>query len=165
MPPPTSNTLHPQAQARAAVVVKPSSGTIATMSEARRLIKTAALLRGAPRRGGACEVMVVVDMVAPIGFVRRDAAGRRRACGRTMKVKEADAIPNMIARSEFEVDAEAGGLDDEIGRALQRIGSPCGVGDRAESVGGAGEAREQVLDLEGPVVGPGVFPSGAGGPA
>jgi hypothetical protein len=57
----------------------------------------------------------VVDMVAPIGLVRRDAAGRRRACGRTMKVKEADAISNMIARSEFEVDAEAGRLDDEIG--------------------------------------------------
>jgi hypothetical protein len=52
MPPPTSNTLHPQAQARAAVVVRPSSGTIATMSEARSVMKAQALRRGAWRCGG-----------------------------------------------------------------------------------------------------------------
>ena len=75
MPPPTSNTLHPQAQARAAVVVRPRSGTIATMSEARKVMQAAAFRRGARRRGGGCEVLVVVDMVAPIGFARRDAAG------------------------------------------------------------------------------------------
>src|SRR5580700_1069178 len=106
MPPPTSNTLHPQAQARAAVVVKPSSGTIATMSEARNVTKATALRRGAWRRRRVRGDMVVVDMVVPIGFVPRNAAGRRRACRRAMKVK-AGAILNMIARSELEVDAEA----------------------------------------------------------
>jgi hypothetical protein len=79
-----------------------------------------AFRRSARRRGGDWEVLFVVDMVTPIGFARRDAA-ERRACGRRNKVDAAVAASNMFAPSELEVHADAGGLDDEVSRTLERI--------------------------------------------
>jgi len=74
-PPPTSNTLQPQAQARAAVVVKPTSGTTATMIMTKNVIKAAAIRPGERRRRRDCVVAMMVDMITPIGLARRDAAG------------------------------------------------------------------------------------------
>ena len=68
---------------------------------------------------------MVVDMAAPIGLAHRDAAGRRHARRRAMRV---NAGSNMTGsrRSEFEVHAGAGDLDDEIARTVERIGAAAG---------------------------------------
>ena len=73
--PPTSNTLQPQAQARAAVVVKPTSGTKASMIVAMNVIAAAAIRPLRRRRAGAGVLVMVVDMVSPIRLTRGDAAG------------------------------------------------------------------------------------------
>src|SRR5208282_1865394 len=65
-------------------------------------------------------------------------------------------------RSEFVVHAGADDLHHEIRRAVERIGSAPGVGDRTKRAGGR-ESREQVFGLEIPMVGPGVFPAGPDG--
>jgi hypothetical protein len=55
----------------------------------RNVRKVAGLRQAARWRGDCREVLMVVDMKAPIGFACRDAAGRSR--GRTMRVKAASS--------------------------------------------------------------------------
>ena len=101
---------------------------------------------GVLRRRVDCEVRLLVNMIAPIRLPRRCASQKWRT--RAKRAKDSD-----MARSlELEVDASPRRLNGQIRRTAERIRPACRIRDAAKSVDVGWKAREQIFELEGPML-------------